>query len=620
MNVPATSRGPALAGSRRYALLDTLKGLACLEVILHHSTFTVAGPLDGPGGVLIGIARAGWFGVPVFFAISGYCIATSADGRRRGPSPASEFFARRFRRIYPPLWIYLGLLSAVVLAAGAAGHSGLFSDGHHAIARPGDLGLWQWVRQPHADRIVAGDPLRGHVAAVFHGAPLDALLRGAILRPCAGVLLAISPRRWFAGIACVTAAVAALLIGRGAWPGLRVEGLFLDGRWLLFATGILVYEILARRGRRARVGAAVALAACAVVLGRPALSGVTMSNLRTSMAVGVGTASALLAIAPWQAGIASWPPLRPLNWLGVRCFSVYLVHFPIARAVSHSAYDAGLGGPWPTLLITIPCVIALTVIAAWAFHALVERRFSPKPSPPRRIAAGSGRDSCPNLAQAARSWPHNRGPLVAKRAFDLLASAAGLLALSPLLAAVAIVVKLGSRGPILFRHRRVGRDGRDFTLLKFRTMTVRDGADRGSFDAGDRSRVTRSGRLLRATKLDELPQLWNVLVGEMSLVGPRPEVRSWVDLDPGRWSLALSVRPGITDPASILYRDEESLLAASPDPTRLYAEHILPRKLSIYERYARSRTFLGDLTILWETARALASPRPIPSASSALPS
>ena len=195
-----------------------------------------------------------------------------------------------------------------------------------------------------------------------------------------------------------------------------------------------------------------------------------------------------------------------------------------------------------------------------------------------------------------------------KRAFDLNVALLGLLALSPVLAVIALAVRLSSPGPVLFRQARVGRDGRDFILLKFRSMTFRAGSEAGSFDAGDASRVTRVGAFLRATKLDELPQLWNVVRGEMALVGPRPEVRKWVRLDPDRWAEALSVRPGITDPAAILYRDEERILAAAPDPEAEYREVILPRKLALYDEYVRTRSFRGDVRILWRTAVAVALP------------
>ena len=170
---------------------------------------------------------------------------------------------------------------------------------------------------------------------------------------------------------------------------------------------------------------------------------------------------------------------------------------------------------------------------------------------------------------------------------------------------LALGVLVSSGRPILFKQRRVGLKGSEFTLLKFRSMTVSKGAEQGSFDAGNTRRVTAFGRLLRSSKLDELPQLWNVLIGEMSLVGPRPEVKKWVQAYPDRWNRVLMLRPGITDPAAIEFRHEEELLATALDPERAYREQILPRKLDMYEAYLLERSFLGDLHLILDTVIAL---------------
>jgi lipopolysaccharide/colanic/teichoic acid biosynthesis glycosyltransferase len=196
-----------------------------------------------------------------------------------------------------------------------------------------------------------------------------------------------------------------------------------------------------------------------------------------------------------------------------------------------------------------------------------------------------------------------------KRTFDCVAASLGLVALSPVLCIVAVVVRLSSPGPILFRQMRVGLNNGDFELFKFRTMTVTPGSETGTFDIGDGSRVTSPGRVLRAWKLDELPQLWNVLRGDMSLVGPRPEVRKWVQSEPGRWSVVHSIRPGITDPAAIVFRHEERMLADAPDPEAVYRECILPRKLELYCEYVSTRTFRGDLWIMIRTMIAVARSR-----------
>lgn len=188
-----------------------------------------------------------------------------------------------------------------------------------------------------------------------------------------------------------------------------------------------------------------------------------------------------------------------------------------------------------------------------------------------------------------------------KRGFDLLVALTGLVVLGPVLLITALALLLREGSPVLFRQERIGRGGRGFMLVKFRTMENRPGEDRNGFDPGARAPVTTCGRVLRRTKLDELPQLWNVIRGEMSLVGPRPEVRRWTEVYPERWAVVHSVRPGITDPASIAFRNEEELLAAAADPERTYRLEVLPRKLAMGEAYVRHHSFCGDVRIIWQT-------------------
>ena len=192
-----------------------------------------------------------------------------------------------------------------------------------------------------------------------------------------------------------------------------------------------------------------------------------------------------------------------------------------------------------------------------------------------------------------------------KRLFDVAVAATALVTLAPLLIIVGIAVAATSSGGALFRQTRVGLHGRHFTLLKFRSMTVKNGAENGDFDAGDRTRVTPIGRLLRRSKLDELPQLWNILVGDMSFVGPRPEVPRWTEVHPDRWQRVLTVRPGLTDPASLEFRNEEELLANADDPEALYRDVILPRKLELSEGYLRTRTLGKDVLLILRTLGAL---------------
>lgn len=196
-----------------------------------------------------------------------------------------------------------------------------------------------------------------------------------------------------------------------------------------------------------------------------------------------------------------------------------------------------------------------------------------------------------------------------KRLFDVTVALVLLVVLTPLLVAIAMACLVSNRGHVLFSQDRVGRQGRIFRIWKFRTMRVSDAADARQVTADDDARITRLGRVLRATKLDELPQLYNVLVGDMSLVGPRPEVPRYVAYwPPAARERILSVRPGITDPASIRYRHESAELALSPDPEHYYVHVILPRKVSMYLEYVQARSFLGDVRLLWLTAEALLRP------------
>jgi lipopolysaccharide/colanic/teichoic acid biosynthesis glycosyltransferase len=192
-----------------------------------------------------------------------------------------------------------------------------------------------------------------------------------------------------------------------------------------------------------------------------------------------------------------------------------------------------------------------------------------------------------------------------KRLFDLIAAVVGLIVLSPLLLALALWVKLDSPGPALFRQTRIGRGGAPFAILKFRTMS--NASEGPQITVGADRRITAAGAVLRRFKLDELPQLFNVLCGEMSLVGPRPEVPAYVELWPADVrAIVLSVRPGVTDPASLRYADEARILSGYPDPEAAYRTIVMPDKLRLYVDYVQSATFLGDLAIILRTLHILA--------------
>lgn len=194
---------------------------------------------------------------------------------------------------------------------------------------------------------------------------------------------------------------------------------------------------------------------------------------------------------------------------------------------------------------------------------------------------------------------------MSKRLFDLLVAAFGLLLLSPVFCVVAIWIRCDSPGPALFRQQRVGRDGVLFWIYKFRTMR-HDSGGNAQLTVGRDARITRAGHFLRAYKIDELPQLLNVLEGSMSLVGPRPEVARYVACYPDAVRReVLSVAPGITDWASIEYRQENSILGQAGDPEQVYLDEVLPMKLAFCQRYVRERNFWIDLRIIGGTLAAL---------------
>ena len=188
-----------------------------------------------------------------------------------------------------------------------------------------------------------------------------------------------------------------------------------------------------------------------------------------------------------------------------------------------------------------------------------------------------------------------------KRILDIVVSLIGLICLLPLLLLVAVLIKLDSTGPVLFRQTRMGMRFRPFQILKFRTM-VQDSSTKGqSITVGDDPRITRVGRFLRKTKIDELPQLINVFKGEMTFVGPRPEVPQYVELFRQDYEEILKIRPGITDLASIKYRNEAALLGQSKNPEEEYVTRVLPDKISLGREYVRCSSLAFDLRLIFRT-------------------
>lgn len=196
-----------------------------------------------------------------------------------------------------------------------------------------------------------------------------------------------------------------------------------------------------------------------------------------------------------------------------------------------------------------------------------------------------------------------------KRLFDIISSGLGLIVLSPLFLILAIWIKLDSKGPVFYRQVRVGRNNKDFRIFKFRSMRV--GSDKGSLVTigGHDPRITKSGYFIRKFKLDEFPQLINVFVGDMSLVGPRPEVRHYVDYWTPEQMHVLDVRPGITDPASIKFRNENELMEKAEDPEKYYIEVIMQDKIKLYLEYVEKHSFFYDIGLIFKTFWVIVSER-----------
>ncbi len=209
---------------------------------------------------------------------------------------------------------------------------------------------------------------------------------------------------------------------------------------------------------------------------------------------------------------------------------------------------------------------------------------------------------------------HKTPPKSIPRAIEFLVAGCGLAAIIPLLLICAVLIKLNSKGPIFYRQNRIGRNGKPFSIIKLRTMAVfQNGL---MITAADDQRVTSVGRFLRKFKIDELPELWNIVCGEMSFVGPRPEVPDFVDLSDPLWREVLESRPGITDPVTLRLRNEEHLLAKVFDKERYYREVIQPYKMRGYLNFVRNKTWKTDIRIIGRTLKAVAFPTTVTTPSS----
>ena len=382
--------------SNRYYSLDFWRGVACLMVVLAHSAFYISvlpsGQTASRASQSLGaLAASLGHGVTLFFVISGYCITAACDAVRREPGSARGFFLRRFRRIFPPYWAALFGYLAMFGGTSLLGVSWLLLDPvAPADPSPSSLTEWQWaanltLTEQWRPRLVGGTPrwLIGQAWSLCYEEQFYLVC---------GAALFLSGRRLFACLAGTTAAVGAVvaihLLGCHL-PDFR--GFFFDGRWLDFAAGVWVYYRL--RYVRWPVGHILD----AGLIGIVALAVVAQLKVRTfwgwSTIIAWAFAALLCFLHRWDVPMARSRVLRPICFCGIMCYSLYLTHWPLTKALSHLLYLGGVRGAVPTALVTVPLCLAASVGLAWCFHRLVERRFLNTPAVmPHVLVTSLGRE------------------------------------------------------------------------------------------------------------------------------------------------------------------------------------------------------------------------------------
>ena len=350
----------------RYKSLDIWRGVACLFVVVVHSVCYARDPSQPrtPADLVVDVLEQLGLGVWMFFVISGYCISATVDATRIKGRPISTYFFRRFRRIYPPYWIFLAGAVAFVSLLNPV----LFSDPHNLIRQAQSMSVWQWL-----GNLTLTETWRHHVIGDAQG-----LFAGHIWTLCyeeqfylvAGVMLLLCPKRFFLAAIVVSIGTVAVRLASKVF-GLATTGFFFDGRWLLFALGILVYYWVNYAQRRGRVISVAFLALMALAI---LIAPIQLPN-KIEYGTGVLFALMLVGLHRWDVGIASARLLKPLAICGTMCYSLYLIHWPLVLAISHALYRNGLVGPMNHLLITLPLCVAASVAVGWTFHLFVERRF-----------------------------------------------------------------------------------------------------------------------------------------------------------------------------------------------------------------------------------------------------
>jgi peptidoglycan/LPS O-acetylase OafA/YrhL len=359
-------------------------------VIAYHAEmyFAIAGSRKLPWNVLDAIFRRLWIGVPLFFVISGYCISATADNQRSRQAGMRDYFKRRFRRIFPPYW---AALSFAILMFGCfpALLSSSRPNGVSAFAQPAALSLTDWIGNVSLTQVWLSNVFgRAHSiwdARVFLG-PAWTLCYEEQFYAVTGLLLLI-PGWFFAGAAGVTAATMISVACH-----FQPVGVFVNGEWLKFAAGMAVYYALNRASQRSRAVIAVFLVVCVLLLsGHPAaLIHSGAHGFRLSLVVSCAFAGLLLLLKRWDVPMSRSRWTFPVSCCGLRCYSIYLVHWPIVKLLTSWAFVSGLTDPWNTFLLIIPLCLICSIGCGWLFHYLVEKQFLNHPlgKPDRTSFAG----------------------------------------------------------------------------------------------------------------------------------------------------------------------------------------------------------------------------------------
>jgi peptidoglycan/LPS O-acetylase OafA/YrhL len=388
---PQQPEHPAAAAptSGRFRSLDLLRGLACIGIIVFHS----GGRPPDAGNLVQELIARFWVGLPAFYVISGYCITASIERTRANGIPLRQYFAGRLRRILPPYWSAIALVATVAGLLAYFGRADVLShtyDGFDPIPPPLDLSRWQWL-----GTITLTEGWREHVLPFDNGywymGTAWTLGYEEQFYVMAGLLLVLAPRNWFtlaAGVSLAVVAVASLI------PHDAISGFFFNGRWLVFAYGIGVYyQCHLARGRRRLIVPIAALIGYAWSVSRV---GLTMGSASLQGEIGVGALTALvLPLAyPYDAALGRLAVLRPFQWCGLRCYSLYLLHWPIAKAVFWIFWTAGVRNSSVLLVTAVPITIALALGATAIFFHYVERPCMSA----RRVPATPPRDPSPVAA------------------------------------------------------------------------------------------------------------------------------------------------------------------------------------------------------------------------------